>query len=305
MDALVDRENRESLLRDWAKEVSAKDAKRRELVAEAAGKGPKERRPPPSRSVGIPEPPFLGARVLDEISLEGLFPLIDRNTLYRLHWGAKNAKGDLLENLVRTEFEPRLLGFQQEALSGNWIEVHGAYGYFPAAASGEDLVIFDPEDPRREVGRFTFPRQSVRDRLCLSDFFRPLASESAGPEDMVALQLVTVASPRLEKAVESLHEGAYTETYFLHGFGVRLAEAGAEYLHRRIRRELGIGPERGLRYSWGYGACPDPLQHELVFDLLPAREALNMSLTEAGSLVPELSTAALVVHHPEARYFSV
>jgi 5-methyltetrahydrofolate--homocysteine methyltransferase len=255
--------------------------------------------------VGIPDPPFFGPRVLEEISLEGLFPLIDRNTLYRLHWGAKNAKDDIFKSLVKTEFEPRLARFQQEALSGNWIEVRGAYGYFPAAASGEDLVIFDLEDPRTEVGRFAFPRQSGRDHLCLSDFFRPIASESASPEDIVALQVVTVASPRLEKAVESLHEGAYTEPYFLHGFGVRLAEAGAEYLHRRIRRELGIGPERGLRYSWGYGACPDPLQHELVFDLLPAREALDMSLTEAGSLVPELSTAALVVHHPEARYFSV
>jgi 5-methyltetrahydrofolate--homocysteine methyltransferase len=109
----------------------------------------------------------------------------------------------------------------------------------------------------------------------------------------------------LEKAVESLPEGEYSEPYFLHGFGVRLAEAGAEYLHRKIRRELGIGPERGLRYSWGYGACPDPLQHGLLFDLLPAREGLGMDLTEAGALVPELSTAALVVHHPDARYFTV
>ncbi len=118
-------------------------------------------------------------------------------------------------------------------------------------------------------------------------------------------QIVTVKSRLLEEAVETFSEGGYSDRYYLHGFGVRLAEAGAELIHRQIRRELGIDPDRGLRYSWGYGACPDPLQHRTVFDLLPARERLDMELTEAGVLVPELSTAALVVHHPEARYFSV
>lgn len=102
-----------------------------------------------------------------------------------------------------------------------------------------------------------------------------------------------------------MKSGDYSEGYYLHGFGVRLAEAGAEYLHRRIREELGIEPERGLRYSWCFGACPDTRQHRLVFDLLPARERLGMELTEAGALIPELATAALVVHHPEAKYYSV
>jgi 5-methyltetrahydrofolate--homocysteine methyltransferase len=143
----------------------------------------------------------------------------------------------------------------------------------------------------------------------------PLDSGSRKPEpgsrdtdltrDTAALQIVTVRSPRLVEAVEKIPEGDYSEAYFLHGFGVRLAEAAAEYVHGRIRRELGMEPDQGLRYSWGYGACPDPLQHETVFRMLPAEARLDMSLTEAGSLVPELSTAALVVHHPEARYFSV
>ena len=101
-----------------------------------------------------------------------------------------------------------------------------------------------------------------------------------------------------------MREGEYSEGYYLHGFGVRLAEAGAELVHRQIRRELGIDAGRGLRYSWGYPACPDHRQHEIVFRLLGARERLGMDVTEAGALVPELSTAALVVHHPEARYFS-
>jgi 5-methyltetrahydrofolate--homocysteine methyltransferase len=98
--------------------------------------------------------------------------------------------------------------------------------------------------------------------------------------------------------------GDYGEGYYLHGFGVRLAEAAAEYVHRLIRKELGIPMNRGLRYSWGYPACPDHTQHHTVFRLLPARERLGMEVTEAGALVPELSTAALVVHHPEAKYFS-
>jgi hypothetical protein len=101
-----------------------------------------------------------------------------------------------------------------------------------------------------------------------------------------------------------MKSGDYSEGYFLHGFGVRLAEAAAEYVHRRIRQELGIGNKQGERYSWGYPAIPDHRHHEIVFDLLPAREKLGMQLTEGWSLVPELATAAIVVHHPEAKYFS-
>ncbi len=314
MDALGDRESRGVLLADWAKGVQESNARREVLVAEASQRRPTEQRPPPSREVEIPEPPFWGERVLDSLSLQEIYPLINRNTLYRLHWGAKNAKGEAYEKLVSGEFEPRLRRFQQEALAAGWFKVRGAYGYFPAASQGEDLLLFDPKDPRREVGRFPFPRQHNRDGLCLSDFFQPLSSQtdpaftdsgSDTPRDTVALQIVTVRSRLLEEAAASLSEGTYSDAYYLHGFGVRLAEAGAEFLHRQIRHELGIDPERGLRYSWGYGACPDPLQHQTVFTLLSARERLDMDLTEAGALVPELSTAALVVHHPEARYFSV
>jgi 5-methyltetrahydrofolate--homocysteine methyltransferase len=122
---------------------------------------------------------------------------------------------------------------------------------------------------------------------------------------VVALQVVTVGDDLLERSSALMERGDYSEGYYLHGFGVRLAEASAEYVHERVREDLGIAPARGLRYSWGYGACPDVLQHEIVFDLLPAREALGLDLTEAGALVPELSTAALIVHHPRARYFSV
>ncbi len=316
MDALMDRERREGFLANWAQGVRESTARREALVAEASGRRPPTRRPPPSRETEIPEPPFWGAKVLGQLPLRKLFPLIDRNTLYRLHWGAKNAKGDAYQRLVSEEFEPRLRRFQQEAVGAGWFRVRGAYGYFPAAAQEEDLLLFDPQDPRRQIGRFAFPRQQGRDELCLSDFFQPQGFQGStasaaiepGPgltRDTVALQIVTVGSRLLEEAVETFSEGGYSEAYYLHGFGVRLAEAGAELLHRRIRRELGIGSDHGLRYSWGYPACPDPRQHNTVFDLLPARQELGMELTEAGALLPELSTAALVVHHPEARYFTV
>ena len=176
-----------------------------------------------------------------------------------------------------------------------------AYGIWPAAGDGEMLILYDPEDPERELTRFEFPRQPDRDRLCLADYFR---RADGGQRDVVALQIVTVGDELLDRSSAMMEAGDYSEGYYLHGFGVRLAEAGAEYVHERIREDLGISPDRGLRYSWGYGACPDVLQHARVFDLLPAREALGMNLTDAGALVPELSTAALVVHHPQAKYFS-
>ena len=239
--------------------------------------------------------------MLERLPLAELFPLIDLNTLYRLHWGAKNAKGEKWERLVKEEFEPRLERYKQETLAGGWLQPNAAYGFFPAASEGEELVLFDPADREEEVARFEFPRQEEYDRLCLADYFLPV---DADRRDVVALQIINVGDKLLAKSEALMKSGDYSEGYYLHGFGVRLAEAGAEFVHRRIRDELGIDPDRGLRYSWGYGACPDPLQHRIVFELLPARERLGMDLTEAGALVPELATAALVVHHPEAKYFS-
>ena len=252
--------------------------------------------------VPIPEPAFYGTRVIEGLPLEALYERIDLNTLYRLHWGAKNAKGEEWERLLAEEFEPRLARYQAEALASGWIVPKAAYGIWPAAGEGETVILYDPEDPDREVSRFEFPRQADRDRLSLADYFRRPEGDR---RDVVALQIVTIGDELLERSSAMMGAGDYSEGYYLHGFGVRLAEASAEYVHERIREDLGIPAGRGFRYSWGYGACPDVLQHAEVFDLLPARQALGMSLTEAGALVPELSTAALVVHHPQAKYFSV
>ncbi|NIP80510.1 MAG: hypothetical protein GWM90_15335 [Gemmatimonadetes bacterium] len=183
-----------------------------------------------------------------------------------------------------------------------------AYGFWPAGRDGDAVVVRDPRAPDRQIARFPFPRQDGRERLCLADYLRPVDEAPlpapAGLVDYVGFLIVSVSGTLLEESEAKMKGGEYTEGYYLHGFGVRLAEAAAEYVHRRMRREWGIDDGRGLRYAWGYPACPDHGQHEIVFRLLPAREALGMELTEAGALVPELSTAAIVFHHPQAKYFS-
>ena len=302
VESLMDADGREKFVAARQAEIRGGIAKREALKTKAEAMRPAESRPPASRDIDIPEPAVWGVKVLERIPLAELFPLIDLNTLYRLHWGAKNAKGKRWQRLLEEEFEPRLERYKQEALTSGWLRPQAAYGLFPAVSEGDDLVLFDPSDREVEVGRFGFPRQRHGRRLCLADYF---ADGEGGAKDVVALQIVTVGDAILEKSAEMMRSGEYSEGYYLHGFGVRLAEAGAEYVHRLVREDLGIEEGRGLRYSWGYGACPDHRQHRLVFELLPARERLGMDLTEAGALVPELATAALVVHHPDATYFSV
>jgi len=150
--------------------------------------------------------------------------------------------------------------------------------------------------------RFTFPRQNGSEFLCLADYFAPVDS---GLMDVVAFQVVTVGQAASERVERLQAQGLYTEAYFTHGLAVQMAEAAAEYLHRHIRRELGLAPDQGKRYSWGYPAIPDLADHRKVFDLLPAETELGMSLTSAFQLVPEQSTAAIIVHHPLAKYFNI
>jgi 5-methyltetrahydrofolate--homocysteine methyltransferase len=301
VDSLVDGGKRTEFVSRRHREVREGTAKRAALQGKARAVQASIRNGRPSRTVDVPAGPFAGYRVLDRLPLESLYELIDLNTLYRLHWGAKNAKGEKWDRLVKEEFEPRLARYRTEAKGGGWVRPQAVYGYYPAAADGDALVIFDPADAVRPIERFAFPRQADRDGLCLADYFR---SVDDAERDIVAFQIVTVGDALLAKSQSLMAGGDYSEGYYLHGFGVRLAEAGAEYVHRRIREELGLPADRGLRYSWGYPACPDHRQHDIVFRLLPAGEKLGMTTTEAGALDPELSTAALVVHHPEAKYFS-
>ncbi|CAA9336612.1 MAG: 5-methyltetrahydrofolate--homocysteine methyltransferase [uncultured Gemmatimonadaceae bacterium] len=257
--------------------------------------------------VPVPVPPFFGARVLHEIPLDEVFALLDLDELYRLQWGGRGS-GPEYHAAVKHEFEPALRRLTAQALEQGWLKPQAVYGYFPAQSEGNDLVVYDPEayatdaETRREIARFHFPRQEGRERLCIADYFR---SAESGTVDVVALQVVTVGDDATRRFEELQALGEYSEAFYTHGLAVEAAEAVAQWMHRRIRAELGVGEERGKRYSWGYGACPDLEDHDAVFRLLPAAEALGMQLTSAHQLVPEQSTAAIVVHHPEAKYYAV
>src|SRR5690606_34728393 len=230
------------------------------------------------------------------------FECLYKNELFRLSWGAKNKQGQEWEQ-IQAEFEARLARMQKDACQTGWLKPKGVYGYWPAQAEGDSLIVYDPaslgESKPRELTRFTFPRQETSELLCLADYFAPVDS---GRMDTVAFQVVTVgqeASDRFE-ALQAAND--YTEGYFLHGLAVQTAEAAAEYLHRHVRRELGLDAKRGKRYSWGYPAIPELEDHAKVWNLLPAEKELGVSLTESYQLVPEQSTAAIIVHHPEAKY---
>ena len=254
----------------------------------------------------LPTPPFWGPRVLERIGLEDVAECMDLNTLYRLHWGGK-AHGAEFDRLVTEDFRPRLDRMMREARQQRYLQPKVVYGYFPCQSSGNELLIYDYQELQKtgrykEVTRFRFPRQEERERLCLADYF---TSVKSGKLDVVALQVVTMGQPASE-AIDRLQQaGNYSEAYFVHGLAVEMAEGLAEYTNRVIRHELAIGETRGRRYSWGYPAIPDLADHEKVFKLLPVHTAIGVELTEAYQLVPEQSTAAIVVHHQQASYFAV
>ncbi|TMQ56406.1 MAG: methionine synthase, partial [Candidatus Eisenbacteria bacterium] len=265
------------------------------------------------RDIAIPAPPFWGARVTPaaEIPFAGMFAGMDLKTLYRLHWGARGT-GAEYDRLIREEFEPMRLRLQREAEEQGWITPRACYGFFPCQSEGLDLVVYDPAGfsagsltPRgkiEEVVRFSFPRQTEREGLCLSDYFLPADSSKF---DVVAFQIVTVG-PRADELSNELNaRGEYARALFVHGIGVSAAEGLAEWHHQRIRRELKIPEDRGLRYSFGYSACPDLADQAKLFALLKPERAIGVTLTSAYQLVPEASTSAIVVHHPAATYYLV
>jgi 5-methyltetrahydrofolate--homocysteine methyltransferase len=255
----------------------------------------------------LPTVPFFGVRVIRDIPLDEVFELLDLDELFRLQWGGRGS-GEQYHNAVRDEFKPTLARLTAEAKRDGWIAPQAVYGYFPVQSDANDLIVYDPAAYQsdgaslREIARFHFPRMQGRERLCLADYFRSTQSSDV---DVVALQVVTVGDAATRRFEELQAAGEYTEAFYSHGLAVESAEAVAEWMHRRIRRELGVPGAQGKRYSWGYGACPDLDDHAAVFKLLPAEEALGMTLTSAFQLIPEQSTAALIVHHPDAKYYAV
>jgi len=302
LDTLTDSERRPGFL----------DRIRQEAEQELQGTRREKAEPGPMalgwKPVDIPMPPFWGTRALSSIPLSEVFPYLDKDELFRLSWGAKNAHGAEWEKL-RAEFEERLSRMESQAQREKWLCPQAVYGYFPCNAEGDVLLVYEPGQNDngttgqgdKVIAQFTFPRQEGQERLSVADYFAP---KDSGVVDVVALQVVTVGHGATERFDALQAAGDYSEAYYTHGLAVQTAEATAEWLHRRIKKELGLG-DRGKRYSWGYGACPDLEDHAQVFKLLPAQSALGMSLTSAFQLVPEQSTAAIVVHHPDARYFAI
>ncbi|MBA3530512.1 MAG: homocysteine S-methyltransferase family protein [Ardenticatenales bacterium] len=249
----------------------------------------------------IPTPPFWGATSVPPraIALHEVWEHFDLETLYRLHWGARGKRGEEWDTLRQGTFEPKLKAFQEELERTRWLDLGIAYGYFPAQSEGESVIVYDPKDHSKELFRWAFPRQEGRLGLCLADYIAP---KTSGLMDVLPLQIVSAGPQATQRMEAAQARGDYTEAYFIHGFTTELAEGLAGWNNARIRKELSLPEKRGLRYAWGYPACPDMSQHEQLFEVLPAGE-IGVSLTSGWQLDPEQSTAALVIHHPAALYF--
>ncbi|ULR49487.1 methionine synthase [Streptomyces deccanensis] len=262
----------------------------------------------------VPTPPFRGTRVVKGIQLKEYASWLDEGALFKGQWGLKQARtgdGPTYEELVETEGRPRLRGLLDKLQTENLLEAAVVYGYFPCVSKDDDLIILD--DDGNERTRFSFPRQRRGRRLCLADFFRP---EESGEIDVVGLQVVTVGSRIGEETAKLFEANSYRDYLELHGLSVQLAEALAEYWHARVRSELGFAGEdpaaiedmfdlkyRGARFSLGYGACPDLEDRAKIAQLLEP-ERIGVQLSEEFQLHPEQSTDAIVIHHPEAKYFN-
>jgi 5-methyltetrahydrofolate--homocysteine methyltransferase len=266
--------------------------------------------------VPAPTPPFWGQRVVRGIPIGEVAPLLNEVALFRNQWGF--TPGDLTPDayaeLLETQARPVLREWLARAQADKVVTPEVVYGYYPANGDGDDLVVWDPAAPLdRELVRFHFPRQDRGRFLCIADFFRPI---DAGEPDVLGLQVVTMGRRISDVAARMFAEDRYQDYLYAHGFGVEMAEALAELWHRRIREELGIAAEdgptvgdwfrqgyRGSRYSFGYAACPDLEDQAKLFRLVDPR-AIDVELTDEFMLHPEQSTSAIVVHHPEAKYFN-
>jgi 5-methyltetrahydrofolate--homocysteine methyltransferase len=263
----------------------------------------------------VPIPPFWGDRIVRGIPLAEYLPYLDERALFMGQWGLKSARGDgpSFEELVESEGRPRLRYWVDRIQTEAMIEPAVVFGYFPCVSRGDSLDVYDTAGDD-VAASFTFPRQRRGRFLCLSDFFRPV---SMGERDVVALDVVTMGNAASRATARLFEEDAYRDYLELHGLSVQLTEALAEYWHSRVRAELGFGDEderdmdiliskqgyRGSRYSFGYPACPDlELQVGLFGLLTPQR--IGVELSEEFQIHPEQSTSAIIVHHPEAKYFN-
>jgi len=259
----------------------------------------------------VPTPPFWGVRELADAT-EDLFGFLDEFALVRNRWGF--SQGSLSDEafaaVLKDKAEPQLAAWKARLLGSPLLQPRARYGYFPVRAEGESLRVFDPQDTTKTLALLSFPRQATGRRLCLSDFFR------ADGMDVLALQLVTLGQVAADHAAKLYKEDGYADYFAFHGLATELTEAYAEYLHARIRRELGIQAKdlpgralfaqgyQGSRYAYGYPACPDLEGNGPLLDLLGGAE-IGVTLSDSHQMDPEYTTSALVAWHPQARYFSV
>lgn len=262
----------------------------------------------------LPQPPFWGSKVVKGIALHDYSSMLDERALFVGQWGLQSSQGRY-EEMVEHEGRPRLRALLNEAQSHGWLNAAVVYGYFPCYSEGNDLVVLHHEAEKfgQERLRFTFPRQRRDRRLCISDFFR---NKESGERDVVAFHIVTMGQSVSKATSDLFQRNEYREYLELHGLSVQLTEALAEHWHQRIRAELGYSstdsPDlqsildqgyRGSRYSFGYPACPNLEQQTQLCELLDP-ERIGVELSEEFQLHPEQSTSAIIVHHPEAKYFN-
>jgi len=298
----------------------------------------------PIPAAEIPQPPFWGVRTerAADFDLKTLFDYINPTALFKNQWQLKTASQQDYVRLVEEKYKPILAALEQDAIDGGWFDPQVVYGYFPCQSKGNDLIVYAPapeltlESFREaspsfdscalaagralpanlpELLRFTFPRQAEGRRLSISDYFLPLSS---GRADVIALSVVTIGAKASVETQKLFERGEYTRYLYLHGLSVETAEALAEFLHRRIRQQFNVAHEdsprisdlfhqkyRGSRYSFGYPACPHMEDQTKLFALLRPAENIGVRLTSTFLLEPEQSTSAIVVHHPNAKYFVV
>ncbi len=277
-----------------------------ELTAE--GRSPTVEAPP-----NVPDPEFWGARVFKDYSLDDLFPYINETALFKNQWQLKTAAQGEYLRLVEEKYRPILTELQHEVKAAGCFHPQAVIGFYPCNSVGDEVVLYDPEDPEREIERMRFPRQAQGRRLSIADYFLPI---SAGRRDVIGCTIVTIGAQASVETQKLFEAGDFTKYLYLHGLSVETAEALAEFVHKQARGLLriagGDAPKvtdlfhqkyRGSRYSFGYPACPNLEDQAKIFKLLKPEESIGVHLTEGYHLEPEQSTNAILVHHPQAKYF--
>jgi 5-methyltetrahydrofolate--homocysteine methyltransferase len=265
-------------------------------------------------AANIPKPPFYGVRVRKDFDLNEVFGYINHTALFKNQWQLKTASQADYVRLVEEKYIPILSELQKEVAAKGWLEPKVVYGYFACQSEGNDVVLYD-SPAGREIQRFTFPRQREGRKLSIADFFLPRES---GQFDVIGVSIVTVGDRASHETKKLFDAGEFTKYLYLHGLSVETAEALAELFHKNVREELGIAGDdaprigdlfhqkyRGSRYSFGYPACPNLEDQTKIFALLKPEENIGVRLTSGYHMEPEQSTSALVVHHPQAKYFVV